>query len=334
MACLLTPEYKFIIGDKIVDTTNDPKASTLTDLLVSLDINASSDSFTLTLGQVDGLNPEPDDEATIELGYADDDELFQVFIGKIVTADPGLIYNRIIGHTSADTLLNSFTDETFERKRAGEIVRDLATQAGVDTATIEDGISFSAYVIDGRRSFYRHMHNLADLCGFDLYINSDGELVFRKYTSGETIHLFDYAKHIIKLDFQRLRPAAGSVEAFGESPAGSQADEAWPWLTKDFSSSKGSAGNDKPVQLLERPVLRTAAAAQTAAQASFTNITRRTIRGQLISSGRPRVKLGDAIRIRDVPEQSFNDTFQVRSVTHSITKTTGFMTRIGFQSIS
>ena len=331
---MLQPAYKLTIGDKIVDTIDDPQASTVTDLMVSLDMDAPADSFTLTLGQVDGLNPESDDEATIELGYADDDELFQVFIGKVVTADPGLVHNRIVGHTSADTLLHSFTDETFESKKAGEIVRDLATQAGVDTGTIEDGISFPAYVIDGRRSFHRHMRNLADLCGFDVYINSDGELVFKKFTSGETIHLFDYAKHIIKLDFQRSRPAAGAVEAFGESPAGEQADEAWPWLTKDFSSSKGSAGNDEPVQLLERPVLRTAAAAQTAAQACFAHITRRTIRGQLVSSGRPRVKLGDAIRIREVPEQTFNDTFQVRSVTHSITKTSGFMTRIGFQSIS
>ena len=331
---MIKPAYKLTIGDKIVDTTSDPQASTVTDLMVSLDMDAPADSFTLTLGQVDGLNPEPDDEATIELGYADDDELFQVFTGKVVAAGPGLIQNRIVGHTNTDTLLHSFTDETYESMSAGDIVSDLAAQAGIDTATIEDGINFPAYVIDGRRSFYRHMRDLADLCGFDVFINSEGELVFKSFSSGETIHLFDYAKHIIELDFRNVRAEAGSVEAFGESPAGEQADEAWAWLTKDFSGSKGVGGNDEPVHLLERPVLRTAAAAQTAAQAAHTNIERRTIRGRLVSSGRPRVKLGDAIRIREVPEESFNDTFQVRSVTHHITKTSGFMTRIGFQSIN
>lgn len=328
------PAYKLTIGDKIVDTTNDPQASTVTNLLVSLDMDAPADSFTLTLGQVDGLNPEADDEASIELGYVDDDELFQVFTGKVVAADPGLTHNRIVGHTSADILLHSFTEETYESKTAGEIVSDLATQAGVDAVTIEDGISFPAYVIDGRRSFYRHMRDLADLCGFDLYIKSDGGLVFKQFSSGETVHLFDYAKHIIELDFRNVRAEAGSVEAFGESPGGEQAEEAWAWLTKDFSGTKGSTGDAEPVQLLERSVLRTAAAAQTAAQAVFTQIERRTIRGRLVSSGRPRVKLGDAIRIREAPEETFNNTFQVRSVTHSITKTSGFMTRIGFQSLS
>jgi phage protein D len=334
---MLNPAYKLTIGDKVVDTTSDPQASTVTDLLVSLDMNIPADSFKLVLGQVDGLDPEPDDEAEIELGYADDDELFQVITAKVIAADPGLLNNRIVGHTIADTLLHSFTDETYESHTAGDIIRDLANQADVDIASIEDGISFPAYVVDGRRSFYRHMRDLAGLCGFDVYINSDGELVFKSFSSGETIHLFDYAKHIIELDFQNVRPVAGSVEAFGESPAGGQADEAWAWLSKDFSGSKGvaeNAGNAQPVQLLERSVLRTAVSAQTSAQAAFTRIERGAIKGYLTSSGRPRVRLGDAIRIREMPEEAFNNTFQVRSVTHSITKTSGFMTRIGFQSIT
>lgn len=334
---MLNPAYKLTIGDKIVDTTSDPQASTLTELVVSLDMDAPSDSFTLTLGQVDGLKPKPDDEASIELGYADDDELFQMMTGKVIAVDPGLIHNRIVGHSCADTLLHSYTNETYESKTGGEIVTDLASQAGVDSAAIEDGISFPAYVIDDRRSFYRHMRDLADLCGFDVYINSEGELVFKQFTSGETIHLFDYAKHVIELDFKYVRAEAGSVEAFGESPAGEQAEEAWAWLSKDFSGSKGVAGNTgnaQPVQLLERSVLRTAASAQAAAQAAFTRIERGAIRGHLTSSGRPRVRLGDAIRIREMPEEAFNNTFQVRSVTHSMTKTSGFMTRIGFQSIN
>ena len=133
---MLKPAYKLTIGSKVVDTTNDPQASTLTDLLVSLDLDAPADSVTLTLGQVDGLNPGSDDDATIELGYADDDKLFQVFTGKVVAADPGLINNRIIGLTIADTLLHSFTNETYESKTAGEIVSDLATQAEIGRAHV------------------------------------------------------------------------------------------------------------------------------------------------------------------------------------------------------
>jgi hypothetical protein len=50
--------------------------------------------------------------------------------------------------------------------------------------------------------------------------------------------------------------------------------------------------------------------------------------------GHPEVKLGDAIRLREVPEESFNDTFQVRSVTHRLNKQTGFTTTIEFRSLT
>ena len=85
--------------------------------------------------------------------------------------------------------------------------------------------------------------------------------------------------------------------------------------------------------LLERPALRTAAAALTAANAAFTDVQRQTLRGRLLSIGRPEVKLGDAIRLRGMDDDSLNTSFQVRSVTHRITKLGGFTTAIGFRAI-
>jgi hypothetical protein len=49
--------------------------------------------------------------------------------------------------------------------------------------------------------------------------------------------------------------------------------------------------------------------------------------------GRPEVQLGDAIQLRVVPDASLNKTFQVRTITHRITKRGGFTTEIGFRSI-
>ena len=330
---MLTPAYKIIIGEKAVDTTDEPKASTTIDLSVKLDINVPADIFKLVLGQVNGLKPESNDDATIELGYADNGELTQVMKGTVVTVVPGLTTKRVVGHSAVLALLHTFVDKTYESKTAGQIVIDMANQAGVDVAAVEDGINFPAYVIDGHRSLYQHMRDLADLCGFDLYINTENELVFEKFIQGNTIHVFEYAKHIIELDVQRTPLQAGQVESWGESPGGGEAQEAWAWLTKDFSGSKGTAGSGDPNLLLERPVLRTADAARTAAEARFTMIQRRAIRGRLVILGRPEVKLGDAIRLREVPEDDLNDVYQVRAVTHRIIKAGGFTTTVEFQSI-
>ena len=50
-----------------------------------------------------------------------------------------------------------------------------------------------------------------------------------------------------------------------------------------------------------------------------------------ITIGRPEVKLGDAIRLRGVPDDDANGSFQVRSVAHRLRKDTGFTTEIGFR---
>jgi phage protein D len=331
---MLTPAYKITIGKKLVDTTHEPKASTVVDLRVELDMDTPADRFALTLGQVNGLHPAPDDDATLALGYADNGGFTQVMKGAVVTVEPGLTTNRVIGYTAAQTLLRSFTDKTYESKTAGAIVSDLAGQAKVDVAAADDGITFPGYVVDGRRSFYQHMHDLADLCGFDLYFNSDGKLVFRKFINGNTVHVFEYAKNVLDLEVKRAPAFAGGVQAWGESPTGSQGANSWPWLIKDFAGSKGTAGSALPTLLLERPVLRTSDAARSAADALQSRLQRQTLQGKVLTMGRPQVQLGDAIQFRSLPDVSLNTSFQVRSVVHAISKTGGFTTQVGFSAVT
>lgn len=330
---MLTPAYKLIIGDRIVDTTDEPQASLVTQLTVSLDMDRPADRLELVTGQVGSWRPALDDEATVELGYAGEEGLTRVLSGSVKILASALAVRRVTVFSRADSLLHAFSEQTFEAKTSGEILRDLADQAGVNVANAEDGISFPAYVIDGRRSFWHHLRDLADLCGFDLYFNSDGELVFERFTGGRTTHLFDHGQHVIALELNQAPPSAATVEAWGESPTGFQGEDAWGWLTKDFSGSKGSAGSGAPTRLLERPGRRTRQAAQTAAAALHTDLQRRVVRGQLVVFGNPEVQLGDSIRLRNLPEEEQNGAFQVRAVTHRISKAEGFTTTIGLRGI-
>lgn len=329
---LLHPAYRLTVGEKIVDTTDEPQASTAVSITITLDMDAPADSFALLLGQVGGFQPQRGDDARLELGFTGG-TLTQVMAGKVIDVEASLTVRRVTGHSAAAALLTSYANQTYESKTAGEIVQDLAAAAGVDVAGAQDGIRLPAYVVDGRRSFYHHMRTLAQLCGFDLYINAEGELVFEKFYSGKTRHVLDYGRHIITLDIDERPARATQVDAWGESPTSSAGDAAWGWLTKDFAASKGTAGGGDSSFLLERSVLRTADAAQTAAQAQLTHFRRRAVRGSLLTTGQPQVKLGDAIRLRGVPETRYNATFQVRSVTHRITKADGFTTRIEFHSL-
>ncbi len=321
-------------GGKVIDTTDEPQASTLVELLVKLDMEAPADSFTLVMGQVGSFRPGRTDQVVIELGYSDNGGLNQVMTGSVVRVESGLTTRRVVGHSAAETLLHTFVDTHYESKTAGEMVEDMASEAGIAVARAESGINFSAYVVDGRRSVYQHMQDLAALCGFDLYINHEGELVMEKFVGGKTVHVFEYAKHILSLDMQQGLPQATLVQTWGESPGGGQAQEAWAWLTKDFEANHGEAGSGEALLLVEKPALRNAQAARTSAQALNTHIQRQSLRGRLLLTGQPQVRLGDAIRFSELPDESLNNSFQVRSITHRITKGGGFITQVIFRSLA
>ncbi len=333
MTSLLTPAYRLTVGSAVVDTTAEPKASATTDVTVTLDIEAWPDTVALTLGQVGGLAPKLEDTAKIELGYADDGGFTQVFVGLVDQADSSLLERRITAMSEARTLARLFVDQTYEGQTAGQIVRDLASRAGLQTASVDDGIAFPSYVVDSRRSALSHIRDLAELSGVDTYFDSDGNLVFQAFTNGNVIHDVDYAKQILTLDVDRRSGLDVTVKAFGESPTGSAGSDAWGWLTKDFSASAGTAGTGTPTVFLERSALRTSDAAATAASARLRGFERRAVQGRVDMLGRPEVKLGDAIRLREVPLDGFNDTYQVRRVVHRIKKETGFITNVGFAAI-
>jgi phage protein D len=355
MTALLSPSYKLTFSQatpsggaevssaaasvasegKVIDTTGEPRASIVVDLKVELDMETPADTLTLMMGQVGSFRPQLGDRVKVELGYADDaGGLEHVITAELSDTGWGIANRRLVGLSSARKLLAARADEHFEDKTAGAIVEDLAGRAGVEVERTEAGSRFPAYVVDARRSLYDHIRDLADLCGLDLYITPEGKVVFEEFVGGRTVHVFEYRKHIIDIHVEERAAASRQVQAWGEGPGGGQGAQAWAWLTKDFSSQRGTAGEGEPLALLERPALRNAQAARNAAEALHTRIERDTLRGWLLLTGSPQVKLGDAIALQSLPEESLNGNYQVRAVTHRITKAAGFATCVRFRRLT
>lgn len=338
MRAVLRPAYRITIGDQVVDTTAEPRASTVVELRVALDLDTPADAVTIVQGQVGGLDAVPGDDLSVDLGYADEDPtLARVLTGVVVAVDPDVVHARIVGHSTADALLRTRLDRTFEDTTAGDVVRALAGEAGVDVARAEDGPALHAYVVDGRRDAARHVRDLAALAGFDTWITPEGALVFEALGGSRTVHVLRYGEHVLDAGLRRARPVAGTVLAFGESPGASRGDSSWAWLTPDFASYAGRAGSGAPTLLLERGALRTAAGAGTAARAALDTLTANAVRGRVLLQGRAQVRLGDLVRLEGFPDRAHLDrvdgTYQVRSVRHRVTKATGFLTDVGLRSL-
>src|SRR5262245_55383202 len=111
---MLQPSYKLTIGHKVIDTTDEPKASTVVDLNVALDLDTPADSFTLVFGNVGRFRPAREDETKIELGYADNGGLTQVMTGTVATVEPNLTTTRVVGYSGTNALLRTFVEQTYE----------------------------------------------------------------------------------------------------------------------------------------------------------------------------------------------------------------------------
>lgn len=329
---MLRPAYRLTIGDRIVDTTDEPKASTTVDLVVRLDMDTPADGFTVVQGQVGGVAPAPQDDASIELGYADSD-LELVLTGRVTDVVPGLETKRIAGLSTEDLLLRHHENETFEATTAGDLVTELAQRAGVDTDNVDDGVELPAYVVDRRRPVAAHIRDLAALCGFDTYVTPDGALVFEEFAGNRSAHALRYGEHVLAVDVRRTRHAAGTVEVWGESPGASRGTESWAWLTKDFGPYRGRAGDGAPTLLLERAAIRTAEAAAASAARTHTDVDRDGVTGTVRIQGRPSVLLGHVVRLEGFPLDELDDNYQIRRVEHRITKAGGFVTDIGFRTV-
>lgn len=336
---MLRPAYRVTIGDHVVDTTVEPRASTVVELTVRLDMDTPADSVTIVQGQVGGLRAAPGDDVSVDLGYSDEDDgLLRVLTGTVVTTEPGIRTERVVGHSTADALLRTRVDRTFEDTTAGEIVRALAGEAGLDVDRAEDGPQLPAYVVDGRRDAARHVRDLAALAGFDTYTTPEGALVFEALGGSRTVHTVKYGEHVLAAEQWRARPVAGTVVVVGDSPGSSRGDESWAWLTKDVTTRQGSSGTGSPTLLLERTVARSARVASDAARAAADALTASSLRVRVRIQGRPQVALGDLVRLERFPERAGVDrldgNYQVRGVQHRITKADGLLTDLTLRGLA
>ncbi|MEM9010939.1 MAG: hypothetical protein AAGE18_06915 [Pseudomonadota bacterium] len=332
---LLRPAYRVTIGGQQVDSAGAPLANTLTAIDVQLDMDAmAADQATLFAGQVGAFAPEVGDEVVIALGYADEDqEVVEVMRGTVAEVRPDVTAERIVCLNAASRLARQRMAQAFRDSRAEDIVQTMAAEANVTVARTGQSELLPYYVIDPGKSLLRHMADLAALTGFDLYLTHDDELVFEPFGAGREVLPLAYATDILAFEVNERPPAHAMVEVYGEGPGAGQGAESWSWLTKDFAPRKGSAGQGTPTLLLERPVARTAELAQMVADAAETRFRRKALTGAVVILGRPSLRLGDAIRLSEMPDAALNATFQVRALRHRIDKRTGFVTDVAFQSI-
>lgn len=322
------PVYRLIVGASQVDITQDVSASTIVRLVVERAMEAQQDRCEVQLSPEGGLQPAVGESVRVDLGF--DGTLVRVFTGVVAEVLPEVTAVRVVAYGPVSSLIRLRVDQTYESQSAGQIVSDLAGQARVDLGTVDDGISFPTYAVDGQMNAARHVQRLAERCGFDAYARATGELDFRQFTTTSAGHVFTYGRDLLSYSLEVRAERASSVVVFGESAASTQGNDAASWLTKSFQPGQADGGGGTETVRVVDPSIRTTEAATTRATGVLRRSRQLAKTGTLRALGRPEVRLGDAIRVEQAPDPRLNDTFQVRAIRHRLSRQTGMVTDVCF----
>jgi hypothetical protein len=353
--------YKIRTAEWTVDSSSDARTELL-ELDTQLSLNQGSDCARITLhappaaqpglleeavgaaasaiglGGEDGQEPfsvqvrgnaiKHGDAITVELTA--DDQTATVMTARVQSIRSSFGQTSIAGVTGKQTLACSRVSQVYENQTLGQIVKDLADQAGIETGDVDDGSTYSYFVVQDSKNVFQHVRELAMRDGLDVYFDPDNKLTLKKFDKTSADHVLSYGVHILGLKLNNRQPTSEHVFAYAESPSSKQGSSTWHWLAKDLSPSRGEVGDGRRASSFYDGALRTKDAAELLATSKLGALVDQSAGGTLKVLGNPQVKLGDAIEIQGAPKPEINGLFKVTSVRHVFNKRDGFVTFIGF----
>lgn len=303
----------------------DDWAKALVSVSVTTGAAPAVDAAEVVLAAGAKLDVSLGDAGSVSLGYGDGGTE-QVFAGEVSAVHRSISGSTRVTATNGGSKLAALRlNRGYEQRTAGDVVRDLAQEAGVDTGSVDDGTSFAYYVVDDGRSAWVHAASLAARSGFLARFAPDGKLAFGAPPSGGAVQSFSYAQDVLALDGAEAAPAT-AVTVVGEGAAGSKGSDAWSWLAKDASGVTADAGGDGPKRLVRDRSLRSAAAVKAAASALADAGTARAGSARLLVPGAPKAAVGTLVSVAGAPDAPLDGTYVVRGVRHRHAKRGGLTT--------
>jgi len=268
------------------------------------------------------------DGLTVAMGYADSGAE-DLFTGMVSTVSTNIHGQTIVtAGNGGEALARLRINQSFVDMSAGDIITELAGRAGVDAAEIVDGPDLPLYVVDDRAHLLDHIARLAGFSGADITFDAGGGLVCA--VSGETPSAvtFAYAASIAAGCLQQSAPLQTPLQSTGEGAAGSDGDDAWPWILADSGAiTSGDAGG----RVVSVGALRSADAVSGYHEARVADRARMTGAVVIDAPGTPILRPGNVFTIE---HDALGGEYVAAEVIHAYSKAAGFLTRVyGWQKV-
>jgi hypothetical protein len=317
MAAIMCPNYEVSVGTD----TFSPKDSGLVSLKVERSIGLPIDSAEILLVQNEDYAFKKGDTLKVKLGY--DGKLETIFNGAVSDLKREVSALKVTALSLTASLLRLRINRVYLNQAAGKIVSNIAQEAQLTVKKASDGINLPIYIVDDSKNAYEHILQLAQRSNFNVYITENDQLVFQEHQSGKATEIH-YGKEIISINETEFSPLFSGARVYGESPSSIKGSDTSHWLTKE--DVKGEAGSGTML-VMEDPALKDNKTAETVAKARTACLECTT--GLVIETvGMPQISLGDTITLVNLPNSRSNGNLEVRSFSHYLSKTKGFITKI------
>jgi len=242
---------------------------------------------------------------TIELG--DGRDTAAVFAGTVVrlTHRPwGTDVDAVSASGALDTVR---VGRAYVARSIADIVTDLAGEAGVTTGEIDADTTLAVFHVDEARTAWRHVRNLASLCGAELSSGPHGEVNLRPQRTGSADHTLRGGAELLgwAVGARAQRPDGPTVGPF--SAASEQGSDAWSLLHHD----PGGGGFHRV-----DPSLRDRDIGQLIEFAGSSARRRATRHGRVIVAGDAGIRAGHLVELDHVERAAA--TYRVVTVRHEI----------------
>jgi hypothetical protein len=311
------------------------------------DMDVAADGLDVVLGA--RFDFSLGDKVTAELGYADQG-LEEVFTGEVVEIASTLQGTQVRSLGTMNALLTLKVAKEYEERDAGEIARDLISQAGLTAGTVDRGPTLPRFTLDQRQSAYQYLRSLADRLGYELYANRKGDIMFHEMTRANDLSSqpvgtgegggigtppnsetqYVYGESLLELVARSLLAEPSMVEVGGESPTSRTGEKTFYWLTTQESDVRGTAGTGRLLQSVLDPAARTKDLAKIFATGLRTTWMRRKRLENITVLGNAEIDLGDSVSVTGVPEKSADTRGYVKAIRHRFGVDVGFLTDLCF----
>lgn len=320
MTSLLNPSYSLQLGPQLWKEQA---------LEIELVLNAAPlvDVMKVKLPVIAPLQADLDDDVELTLNSGESEE--KVFTGIVQAVRRGFSSIEVRAINAGGLLSRYCPAVTYENVTTATVARNLCSDAGVSTGSLETGSELTFYVADPARTAWQHIHRVCSWSGMLVSVSADNKVESRIVNATQADVALRFGREIMELGRTRSAAQLKTFVVAGESGADTaSAPEAHRPVTDFFAGNRPDPPSPT-VTWTWLPALRTASAAATAGAARKRVYTATADRGVFTAFLQPKLRPGVVLEVQDLPDGLTDGPVWIYSVRHVLSPR-GAVTRVEY----